>query len=123
MHQPGETAMIAFRRAAIVSVFSWTLAAFCGTSALGQTPGEIPKPWTYDGSMKLQEQQRQQGATSAPPSYPGTAPGAPMGNDAAAQQVLRSWQKRPPLPPDRNPILGKWNPQGSAPFGKGGAGQ
>ncbi|MEP6998158.1 MAG: hypothetical protein ABI900_10930, partial [Betaproteobacteria bacterium] len=25
-----------------------------------ETPGEIPKPWTYEGSMKLQEQQRQQ---------------------------------------------------------------
>ena len=37
------------------------LAFTCGpTLGLAETPGEIPKPWTYEGSMKLQEQQRQQ---------------------------------------------------------------
>ena len=41
----------------------WMLSAVVACQpwvALAETPGEIPKPWTYEGSMKLQEQQRQQ---------------------------------------------------------------
>jgi hypothetical protein len=36
-------------------------------------------------------------------------------NAAAAQgrQVLQTWQKRPPLAPERNPLLGRWNSQGN----------
>jgi len=83
--------------------------------ALAETPGEIPKPWTYEGSKKLQEQQAQ--PTPQPsPAYPqgpsqgggrgasgGGAPGA-----AAADAARRTWLSRPPLPAERNPLLGKW---------------
>ena len=85
--------------------------------AVAETPGEIPKPWTYEGSKKLQEQQQQPQA--APPSYqgqgqaprvnPGTAPGA-----AAAEAARRQWLGRPPLPADKNPLLGRWTRPASA---------
>jgi hypothetical protein len=81
---------------------------------LAETPGEIPKPWTYEGSMKLQQQQQQnqgvqtpqqqsspQGGSRAAPS--GAAPGA-----AAMDAARRRWLSAPPLPPDKNPLLGKW---------------
>ena len=78
-----------------------------------ETPGEIPKPWTYEGSTKLQEQQRQQNPQSQPqPSPQGGVPSAAGGNGngaaaAAADAARTRWLKQPPLPPDRNPLLGK----------------
>src|SRR5437773_1127456 len=80
--------------------------------AVAETPGQIPQPWTYEGSMKLQEQQRQQDQPIFQP--PGTSPqgGARMAPDAAASAAAdaarRKWQSRAPLPPDRNPLLGRW---------------
>ncbi|HVO05403.1 MAG TPA: hypothetical protein VMT83_01355 [Burkholderiaceae bacterium] len=45
-------------------------------------------------------------------AYGGNAGGAPAGSDAAAAQkaaALRAmWLKRPPLAPDANPLLGRW---------------
>src|SRR5229473_2808591 len=98
----------------------------CGPlSAFAETPGEIPKPWTYEGSMKLQEQPRQpdQPIFQQQPQYPqgGGRAASGSGGAAAAETAFRSWQKRPLLPPDRNPLLGKWNPQGAAPNGPSGA--
>ena len=93
--------------AVFVAAFAWDVAA--------ETPGEIPKPWTYEGSKKLQEQSQPQAAPQSAPAYPqagapqggrvnaGAAPGA-----AAADAARRSWLARPPLPPERNPLLGKW---------------
>ena len=37
-----------------------------------ETPGQIPQPWTYEGSKKLQEQQPQQDQPIFQP--PGTSP-------------------------------------------------
>jgi len=88
-----------------------------------ETPGEIPKPWTYEGSMKLQEQQRQQDQQfqqQGQPTPGGGRSASGAGSAAAAEEVRRNWQKRPPLPPERNPLLGKWNPQGTATGGKSG---
>ncbi|HZT55915.1 MAG TPA: surface-adhesin E family protein [Burkholderiaceae bacterium] len=36
------------------------------------------------------------------------------GDIAQGQAVLRSWQQRPPLAADKNPLLGRWNSLGSA---------
>ena len=38
-------------------------------------------------------------------------------NAATAQgrEVLATWQKRPPLAPEHNPLLGRWNSQGNGP--------
>lgn len=82
--------------------------------ARAETPGEIPKPWTYEGSKKLQEQQSPQTVPQPSQNYPqgrpqggggggGAAPGA-----AAADAARRAWLAKPALPPDRNPLLGKW---------------
>lgn len=87
----------------------------CTGGALAETPGEIPKPWTYEGSMKLQEQQRQQeqqGQAPSPVSPQRGANGAAGGGGqagAALEAARRTWQGRPALPPDRNPLLGgRW---------------
>lgn len=37
-----------------------------------------------------------------------------QGDIAQGQAVLRSWQQRPPLAADKNPLLGRWNSLGSA---------
>ena len=94
----------------------WMLSAVVACQpwvALAETPGEIPKPWTYEGSMKLQEQQRQQDQQYQQQSPQGGGRMAPGGGGggaaAAAAEAARSrWQKQPPLPPERNPLLGKW---------------
>src|SRR5450432_1392390 len=88
-----------------------TLVFVCAsTLGFAETPGEIPKPWTYEGSMKLQEQQRQQDQRPQQPQSPqGGRPIAPGGAGAAGADAARAkWQKQPPLPADHNPLLGKW---------------
>ena len=41
-------------RTAQISVALSVFVFACGLgSTFAETPGEIPKPWTYDGSMKL----------------------------------------------------------------------
>src|SRR5499433_2314515 len=70
----------------------WMLSAVVACqpwAALGETPGEIPKPWTYEGSMKLQEQQRQQDQQyqqqqQSPQGGGRVAPGGGGGGAAAA---------------------------------------
>lgn len=108
--------------------------AFALRPSLAETPGEIPKPWTYEGSMKLQEQERQrdqqfQQQQSQPQGGTRTAPGGNAGGAAAAAaaaDAARSrWLKQPPLPPERNPLIGKkWSrpastrAKGNDPFGQ-----
>src|SRR5882757_6671917 len=101
-------------RTARVSLVLAALAVGCRpTVGLAETPGEIPKPWTYEGSMKLQEQQRQQDQQfqqqqQSPQGGPRMAPGGGGAAAAAADAARAKWQKQPPLPVDRNPLLGKW---------------
>jgi hypothetical protein len=78
--------------------------------------------------MKLQEQQRQQDQQfQQQPSPQGGSRMAPGGGGAGAAAVdaaRAKWQKQPPLPVDRNPLLGKWTRPASAranpndPFGQ-----
>ncbi len=99
-----------------VSRVLWALAFACApTLGIAETPGEIPKPWTYEGSMKLQEQQRQQDQQfrqqqQSPQGAPRIAPGGGGGGAAAAaaDAARAKWQKQAPLPAERNPLLGKW---------------
>jgi hypothetical protein len=103
----------ASRRALFLS--AGTAIALCsGSMTQAETPGEIPKPWTYEGSKKLQEQQSQSAPTPQQQSSPqgtgraasggaGAAPGA-----AAMDAARQRWLSAPPLPPDQNPLLGKW---------------
>jgi hypothetical protein len=96
------------RRSLVLSAFIFASASW---PALAETPGEIPKPWTYEGSMKLQEQQRQQDQQfqQQPQSQQSGGAMAQGGAQSAAWDAARrNWQKKPPLPADRNPLLGKW---------------
>ena len=107
-------------RVLVTGVLCAALSAAGLRTALAQTPGEIPKPWTYEGSMKLQQQeqerqqlQQQQGRQSGqqPQTYPGGFNAPAGGGDAGAalEAARRNWLKRPALPPDRNPLLGvRW---------------
>ena len=84
--------------------------------AHGERPGEIAKPWTYEGSQKL----NQPAPAPAPmPSYtPGAAPPARGGGGTAgapAPDLARQWRAQPPLAAARNRLLGRWQPQGSNP--------
>jgi hypothetical protein len=96
------------QRSLVLSAFIFASASW---PALAETPGEIPKPWTYEGSMKLQEQQRQQDQQfqQQPQSQQSGGAMAQGGAQSAAWDAARrNWQKKPPLPADRNPLLGKW---------------
>ena len=54
----------------------------------------------------------------APGQSYGAAPGATgpgaTGGGAGTPDLRTIWQRRPPLPADRNPLLGRWNPRGAA---------
>lgn len=96
-------------------------------SAWAQTPGQIPNPGTYQGSMRLQQQydqqqqqardQQQQQQQQSEQQWQGTLRQQQAQQNAAAAQgqaVLRTWQRRPPLAPEHNALLGRWNSQGSS---------
>jgi len=96
----------------------------------GQTPGALPNPGTYQGSMQLQreEQQRDQQVQQQNDAmqqrlnenYRAYAPGSGgMGGGGRARTV--DWYAKPALSPDRNPLLGRWKQTGSKPPQMGGA--
>jgi hypothetical protein len=67
--------------------------------------------------MKLQQQYDQQRQQQSDQPWRRAAQQRQAQQNAAAAQgqaVLRAWQKRPPLPPQRNPLLGRWNSQGAS---------
>jgi len=118
--------------------------------AVGQTPAQMEydrqqREYWRQQDQQRQEQQRQQqimqdnarrqqeesSRINAPSnqSSGGSSPGAPPGRGGdptgaqAASAARATWEKRPALPADRNPILGKWQrpastrPNPSDPFG------
>lgn len=94
-----------------------SLVCACGPlTGWAETPGEIPKPWTYEGSTKLQQQHDQQQQQQDQPYQDAQRQVQAQQHAAAAQgrAVLQAWQKRPPLSPEHNPLLGRWNSQGSS---------
>ena len=88
----------------------------------GETPGAIANPGSYQGSMQLQreEQQRDQQIQQQndamqrrlDDNYRAYAPGR-GGGGGGARPV--DWYAKPALPPDRNPLLGRWRQTGSKP--------
>ena len=99
------------------------LAVAGGLTAFGalaqETPGAIPDPSTYKGSMELQRQeherdqqfQQQQQQNFGAQAYPQQRSGGGLGGQANPVAV---WARRPPLPPAKNPLLGRWHPIASA---------
>jgi hypothetical protein len=98
----------------VMCTLATALAAGAPLAVRAETPGEIPKPWTYEGSMKLQQQEQQQSMApgQAAPAMPGGTYGPSSGDAAVAaayENARRSWLKRPALLADRNPLLGsRW---------------
>jgi hypothetical protein len=84
----------------------------------GTTPGAIANPGSYQGSMQLQQQEQQQYQQQQQQNnqmqerldqnYQQYAPAQAGGNvqGRAAPQV--NWWNQAPLPPERNPLLGRW---------------
>jgi len=109
--------MITVLRGLLMSGMATALVAALPLSARAETPGEIPKPWTYEGSMKLQQQEQQRQQQSMPsgqaaPAMPGGGYGSSGGDAAVAaayEKARRNWLKQPALPADRNPLIGsRW---------------
>src|ERR1700686_4099774 len=109
--QEGSAMASRYRATRISVVLSVVVFTWGPRAALSETPGEIPKPWTYEGSMKLQEQQRQQGPQLQQPPETRQGGGSTASGGAgaaAAEGARRRWQQKPPLSPGRNPLLGRW---------------
>jgi hypothetical protein len=115
------------RRAWYLLGCSTALVGALGTPcAWAETPGELPKAGTYEGSMKLQQQydqqqqqgreQQQQQQQQRDQQWQSTVQQQQAQQNAAVAQgqaVLRAWQKRPALAAEHNPLLGRWSSQGS----------
>lgn len=88
----------------------------------GETPGALANPGSYQGSMQLQreEQQRDQQIQQQndamqrrlDENYRGYAPGGGGGMGGGRAPAV-NWFAKPALPPDRNPLLGRWRQTGS----------
>jgi hypothetical protein len=135
--------VLAFRRSCRAGVFGMVarnigllslllLAASVAARAQeqGETPGALPNPGSYQGSMQLQreeqqrdmqiQQQNQAMQQRLDANYRGYAPGGGgMGGGGRAPAV--NWFAKPALPPDRNPLLGRWRQTGSKAPRMGGA--
>jgi len=105
----------------LLGISSGLVALYLQSAALAETPGELPKPSTYDGSTKLQQQydqqQQQQRAQQQQQSEQRDREwqdavqqqqNRQAADAARAQEVLRTWQNRPVLAPEKNPLLGRW---------------
>lgn len=94
----------------------------------GETPGAIPNPGSYQGSMQLQreeqqrdmqmQQQNQAMQQRLDQNYRAYAPGGGMGGGRAPAV---NWFAKPALPPEKNPLLGRWKQTGSRAPRMGGA--
>lgn len=137
------------------AIHSAALIAFAlAQAALAQTPGQMEYERQQREYWRQQEQQRQEqhrqqqlmqdnarrqqeesrramspapGQLSTDGSY-GAAPAVPGGAAGAQlEQARQTWLKRPPLAPERNPLLGTWSrptsgaAQSSDPFAQLGA--
>jgi hypothetical protein len=87
------------------------------------TPGAIPNPGTYQGSMQIQQQQDQQAQQFRDQQnaqfqqnmrqQQSAAPAAvPSGPDLRAV-----WIRHPLVPPNQNPLFGRWNSHAAPPIG------
>ena len=93
--------------------------------ARADCPGQVRSEDTMGlpcGVQQQQEQQqqrqmREQQQQQSDQEWQGTVQrqqAQQQANVAQGQQVLRTWQNRPPLAPEHNPLLGRWNSLGSA---------
>lgn len=100
-------------------------------SAQTKVPGEVLGGDSYRGSVERQRQQdaaatRDQAALDAglasgklDPAASAAAQSAASGRAADLRSAYDSWMARPPLPADRNPLLGRWAAQAPTQSGSG----
>jgi hypothetical protein len=96
----------AWRIAAAALVLSTASGAARAQQENPTTPGAIPNPGSYQGSLALQQQEQQQTQQRLNQTY---SPYAPSGGGAGRRgpPPPNLWDK-PPLPPAKNPLLGRW---------------
>jgi hypothetical protein len=92
--------------------------------ALADCPGQVRSEDTMglpcgvqqqqeEQQRQMQQQQQQQQSDQEWQNTVQRQQSQQQANVAQGQQVLRTWQSRPPLPPEHNPLLGRWNSLGS----------
>ena len=92
------------------------------TEQLGRDPGALRQEAEQQRAQQQRDQQRQS-QQQADQHYNDTLrqqQSRAAGDMAQAEAVRRTWQQRPPLAPERNPLLGRWESLGSGQR-KGGA--
>ena len=123
-----QTKRIKALSASVTTVLlAWTVGydtAFAQDAVGPTTPGAIPNPGTYQGSMEIQrqqdqqaqqfrDQQNQQFQQNMRQQQQSAAPAAvPSGPDLRAV-----WQERPLVPPNQNSLFGRWNTNAAPPIG------
>jgi hypothetical protein len=85
------------------------------TEQLGRDPGALRQEAEQQRAQQQRDQQRQS-QQQADQQYNDTLrqqQSRAAGDMAQAQAVRRTWQQRPPLAPEKNPLLGRWQSLGS----------
>src|SRR5690349_3188793 len=105
-----------WRTAAVVLAMGATAGVAQAQYENPTTPGAIPNPGSYQGSLALQQQEQQQYQAQAQQNeamqqrlnstYSAYAPGR-GGGARRGPPPPNLWDK-PPLPPAKNPLLGRW---------------
>ena len=92
------------------------------TEQLGRDPGALRQEAEQQRAQQQRDQQRQS-QQQADQQYNDTLrqqQSRAAGDMAQAEAVRRTWQQRPPLVPEKNPLLGRWESLGAGQR-KGGA--
>ena len=82
---------------------------------IGRDPGALRQEAEQQRAQQQRDQQRQS-QQQADQQYNDTLrhqQSRAAGDMAQAEAVRRTWQQRPPLAPEKNPLLGRWESLGS----------
>ncbi|HEX6705592.1 MAG TPA: hypothetical protein VF169_12590 [Albitalea sp.] len=85
------------------------------TEQLGRDPGALRQEAEQQRAQQQRDQQRQS-QQQADQQYNDTLrqqQSRAAGDMAQAEAVRRTWQQRPPLAPEKNPLLGRWESLGA----------
>lgn len=104
-----------FRSASTSLTAAFLVCAFASPCVQAQTtPGQIPQPWTYEGSKELQrrsdqsdQQQRQQQQQQQ--QYPSTQGSSPSASPSGGARLpLNMCRTKPVRAAEPNPLIGQW---------------
>jgi hypothetical protein len=98
--------------------------AFAQDAVGPTTPGAIPNPGTYQGSMQIQQQQDQQAQQFRDQQNAQFQQNMRQQQQYAAPAAVASgpdlraiWVNRPLVPANQNPLFGRWNSHAAPPIG------